>query len=372
MDDQLRRVSVVGLGYVGLPTAAVLAANGIEVIGVDVDPGRIATVNSGATPIIEPDLDTLVRDAVASGRLSAGRDIAAADAFIIAVPTPLDDGHRPDLRQLRNAAKTVAQVLQPGNLVVLESTSPVGTTELLCEWLAEARPDLSFPHIDGGASDIRVAYSPERVLPGQILVELVENERIVGGITDLCTRLATNLYRIFVRGEISMTNARTAELAKLAENAFRDVNIAFANEISRVSEALGVNQWEVIEHANRHPRVNILRPGPGVGGHCVAIDPWFLIHSVPDSTPLLKAARTVNDARPKAVVDQVVAACEGRESPVLACLGLAYKANVNDLRESPSVSVVEQPCTNLDGRIPVVEPHIDALQIACNVMDALS
>lgn len=357
------RVCVMGLGYVGLPTAAVLAAKGCNVIGVDVDLGRVAIINQGRTPIAEPDLSSMVGDAVASGRLQAQTAVAPADAFIIAVPTPLKGDHEPDLGHLRSAASEVATVLVPNNLVVLESTSPVGTTEAFCDWLAAARPDLSFPHRAGAASDIRVAYSPERVLPGAIVGELVTNDRIIGGITPECAEAARSLYQQFVLGECSVTTARTAELVKLTENANRDVNIAFANEISLVCDAHGVDPWELIELANRHPRVSVLQPGPGVGGHCIAVDPWFLVHSAPELTPVIQTARQVNDQRPDWVVDRVAAACQGVERRNIACLGLAYKADVGDLRESPAIEIVKKLRIRLAGRVFVVEPHIEDLPV---------
>lgn len=359
----LARICVLGLGYVGLPTAAVLASKGTNVIGVDVDPNRVAIINDGKTPISEPDLASMVREAVASGRLRAQSEVAPADAFIVAVPTPLKGEHEPDLGHLREAAANIAEVLAPHNLVILESTSPVGTTEAFCEWLAEARPDLSFPHSAGAASDIRVAYSPERVLPGAIVGELVENDRIVGGMTPECGEAARSLYESFVHGECSVTTARTAELVKLTENAYRDVNIAFANEISLVCDALGVDVWELIELANRHPRVGVLRPGPGVGGHCIAVDPWFLVHGAPELTPVIQASRQVNDDRPDWVVDRVMVACEGLECPDIACLGLAYKADIGDLRESPAVEIVKRLRARGSGRVLAVEPHIESLPV---------
>ncbi|MDE0661083.1 MAG: UDP-N-acetyl-D-mannosamine dehydrogenase [Gammaproteobacteria bacterium] len=358
-----QRICVLGLGYVGLPTAAVLAAKGCNVIGVDVDSNRVAIIKQGRTPITEPELSSMVEDAVSSGRLQAQSAVVAADAFIVAVPTPLKRDREPDLRHLRAAASEVAKVLVPNNLVVLESTSPVGSTEAFCDWLAAARPDLSFPHLAGATSDIRVAYSPERVLPGAIVWELVENDRIIGGITPECGEAARSLFLQFVHGECSVTNARTAELVKLTENAHRDVNIAFANEIALVCDAHGVDPWELIGLANRHPRVSVLQPGPGVGGHCIAVDPWFLVHSAPELTPIIQTARHVNDRRPDWVVDRVEAACRGIARPDIACLGLAYKADVGDLRESPAIEIVKKLRTRITGRIVVVEPHIDNLPV---------
>ena len=358
---QFKRVCVVGLGYVGLPTAALLATNDVEVVGVDVDSERVTMINSGVTPIAEPHLDMMIRGAVASEKLRAQEEPAAADAFIMAVPTPFKSGHAPDLSHLREAAEKLARVLEAGNLVVLESTSPVGTTEALCEWLAKARPDLSFPDSNGESSDIRVAYCPERVLPGQILTELLNNDRIVGGITRACAAAATALYETFLHGSCSVTTVRTAELAKLTENAYRDVNIAFANEISLVCNALDIDPWKLIELTNQHPRVDVLRPGPGVGGHCIAVDPWFIVHAAPELTPLIRAARQVNDDKPLWVVDQVLAACRKLKRPDVACLGLSYKADVGDLRESPSIDVVQRLRASISGRVLVVEPHIKTL-----------
>ena len=361
MAERFNRLCVIGLGYVGLPTAAAFATNNIEVIGVDTDPDRVATINTGVAPIVEPHLDVMVRGAVVSGKLRAQEELAPADAFIIAVPTPLKDGHAPDLSHLQAAARSLSPVLRSGNLVVLESTSPVGTTEALCEWLWALRPDLSFPNAKGEGSDIRVAYSPERILPGRIIVELLQNDRVVGGVTPACAAAAKALYEVFLQGTCSITNARTAELAKLTENAYRDVNIAFANEISSVCEFLGVDPWELIDLTNRHPRVDVLRPGPGVGGHCIAVDPWFLVHSAPDLTPLIGTARRVNDNKPRKVIERVLSEGAVLTQADIACLGLSYKADVGDLRESPSIEVVRGLQQSVAGRLLVVEPHIDVL-----------
>ena len=360
--QRIQRICVVGLGHVGLPTAAVLATKDIDVVGIDVEAARVEAVNAGTAYIAEPDLEPMVRDAVKRGRLHARREVVPADAFVVAVPTPSGRNHEPDLRLLRSAVAGVAQVLARGNLVVLESTSPVGTTEAVCKWLAEARPGLTFPHTAGEDSDIRVAYSPERVLPGNILAELVNNDRVVGGVTPSCARAAIALYRLFVEGTCSATSARTAELVKLTENAYRDVNLAFANEISLVCHELDLDPWEVIELANRHPRVDVLRPGPGVGGHCVAVDPWFLVHAAADETPLIQTARRVNESKPQWVVGRVLAACEGLANPTVACLGLAYKANVGDLRESPAVGIVERLASMVTAAtVLAVDPHVAVL-----------
>ena len=361
MTEDMGRVCVVGLGYVGVPTAAVLAGHGMEVIGVDIDPERVETINSGASPFDEPGLDSLVAEVVASGALSARSEPAPADAFIIAVPTPIREDRSPDLSYVRAAVDNLAPVLGKGNLVVLESTCPVGTTERVCEWLASSRPDLTFPHSAGEASDIRVAYCAERILPGNALEELVANDRIIGGVSPACAEAAKSLYEVFVEGACHVTTVRTAELAKLAENAFRDVNVAFANEISLVCSALGIDPWKLIALANRHPRVEILNPGPGVGGHCIPVDPWFIADAAPHLTPLIQAARQVNDGMPKVVADRVIAECEGLDAPVVTCLGLAYKADAADLRESPAIEVVRDLQERINGRILVVEPFVSEL-----------
>lgn len=352
---------VIGLGYVGLPTAAVFASRGLDVIGFDVNADTVALINAGKVPIVEPDLDIVVNGAVASGKLRAATQPEAADGFIIAVPTPFKDRHKPDLSCLETAVAAIAPVLAPGNLVILESTSPVGATDLVSSWFAEYRSDLKFPHAYGEQSDICIAYSPERVLPGRVLLELTSNDRVVGGLTPRCAERAAAFYKIAVNGRCLLTTARTAELVKLAENAYRDVNIAFANELSMVGDELGVDFWEVIELANHHPRVNILRPGPGVGGHCIAVDPWFIVDSAPELTPLIQAARGVNDDKPMRVIEAVKAAASETATPVIACLGLAYKADIDDLRESPAVDIVRALARRTEGAILVVEPHIDRL-----------
>lgn len=361
VSDSIGRVCVMGLGYVGLPTAAVLANRGVEVIGVDVNPERVVTVNSGVAPFDEPGLNSLVADAVASGGLTAQSEPTSADAFIIAVPTPIKKDRSPDLSYVRTAIDNLAPTLRKGNLVVVESTCPVGTTEEVCERLASSRPDLTFPHSVGEASDVRVAYCAERILPGNALAELVANDRIIGGVSSACAEAAKSLYGVFVEGVCHVTTVRTAELAKLAENAFRDVNVAFANEMSMVCRALGIDPWELIALANRHPRVEILNPGPGVGGHCIPIDPWFIADAAPQLTPLIQAARQVNDGMPKVVADKVIAECNGLDDPTVVCLGLAYKADTADLRESPAIEVVKHLQACMEGRLLVVEPFVSEL-----------
>ncbi len=341
MKGDFSHVCVIGLGYVGLPMAAVLASRGVRVTGIDTNEQTVAAINRGEVPIVEPDLDIMVRGAVAAGMLNAAPRPTPADAFIIAVPTPFTDDLKPDISHVRAAAESLAGVLKKGDLVVVESTSPVGTTEGISEYLAELRPDLTFPHAAGEAADIHVAHSPERVLPGRVLLELVRNDRVVGGVTPACAQMTAALYRMFVDGECLLTSARTAELVKLAENAYRDVNIAFANELSLVCERLEINVWDVVALANRHPRVNILKPGPGVGGHCIAVDPWFIVDSAPNDTALIRAARGVNAGKPRHVAAQVTAAAIKADAQAIACLGLSYKADIDDLRESPAVKIVE-------------------------------
>jgi len=359
--SEFTKVCVVGLGYVGLPTAAVFASRGLDVLGYDVDAETVSLINDGKVHIVEPDLDILVNGAVARGKLSAATEPAPADVFIIAVPTPFTTNNKPDLRHLEAAAASIAPVLSANNLVIVESTSPVGTTEAFSSWLAEKRPDLSFPHTAGERADVCLAHSPERVLPGRVLIELTRNDRVVGGLTRRCAEQAAAFYKIAVEGKCLLTTARTAELVKLAENAYRDVNIAFANEMSAVCDAMDIDVWEAIELANHHPRVNVLQPGPGVGGHCIAVDPWFIVDSAPDVTPLIQAARHVNDAKPKRVVEAVKNAVAGIENPTAACLGLAYKADIDDLRESPAVEITRALAWKLGGRVLAVEPHISKL-----------
>lgn len=363
------RISMIGLGYIGLPTAALFAARGQRVIGVDVSPRVVETINAGKIHIIEPELDGIVHKAVTDGTLSATLAPEPADAFIIAVPTPFKEGHEPDLSYIRSAANMIAPVLEKGNLVILESTSPIGATQQMAEWLAEARPDLSFPQTAGEEADVQVAHCPERVLPGQVVRELVENDRIIGGMSARATEMATAMYKLVVRGDCIATDAKTAEMCKLVENSSRDVQIAFANELSIICDKFGIDVWELIGLANRHPRVNILQPGAGVGGHCIAVDPWFIVASAPDEAKLIRAARQGNDAKPgwvlekgKAAVMEVLSADPSRAMADVrvACLGLAFKPNIDDLRESPALDITRR-FGGLGCRVLAVEPHIDAL-----------
>ncbi len=367
-----KTVSLIGLGYIGLPTAAAFAMRKVKVIGVDVNQHAVETINQGKIHIVEPELDMVVHAAVTEGYLRATTSPEPADAFFIAVPTPFKGNHKPDLSYIETAAKSIAPVLKKGDVVILESTSPVGTTEQMAEWLATVRPDLSFPQHAGEQSDIRVAHCPERVLPGQVMRELVENDRVIGGMTPKCSEAAVGLYRVFVQGECIQTNARTAEMCKLTENAFRDVNIAFANELSLICDKLDINVWELIKLANRHPRVNILQPGCGVGGHCIAVDPWFIVDSVPDESRLIHTAREVNESKPEWVLSRIDRAIEqfldrspeGMNSGVrIALLGLAFKPNIDDLRESPAMHIALR-LNERNRPLMIVEPNIESLPSA--------
>lgn len=362
-------LSVIGLGYIGLPTAAIFASRGKQVIGVDVNRQAVATINRGEIHIVEPDLDHVVRTAVQQGNFSARTTPIAADAFLIAVPTPFMGDHHPDLSYVEAAALSIAPVLKKGDLVILESTSPVGTTEQMADWLADARPDLRFPQHEAEQPDIFIAYCPERVLPGHIMSELIKNDRVIGGMTPACSARASELYRIFLEGDCVETNARTAEMCKLTENSFRDVNIAFANELSLICAEQQINVWELIRLANRHPRVNILQPGPGVGGHCIAVDPWFIVAQNPQQARLIRTAREVNDAKPHWVLDQVkqtladclIASGKRASDITIACFGLAFKPNIDDLRESPAMEVAQLIAHWHSGTNWVVEPHVKSL-----------
>ena len=369
-------ISVIGLGYIGLPTAAMFASRKKKVIGVDVNQHAVDTINKGQIHIVEPELDMLVHAAVTEGYLRATITPEPADAFLIAVPTPFlpiaseGDIPKPDLKYIEAAAKAIAPVLKKGDLVILESTSPVGATEQMAEWLALARMDLTFPQTNGEESDVRIAHCPERVLPGHVVRELVENDRVIGGLTNKCSEAAVELYRTFVKGDCVITNARTAEMAKLTENSCRDVQIAFANELSIICDKLDIDVWELISLANRHPRINILQPGPGVGGHCIAVDPWFIVAKSPEEAKLIHTARKVNDSKPKWVVNKVKIAIadflqanpnKTSKEVSIACLGLAFKADIDDLRESPALNITEAIGNMHSGILLVVEPNIRQL-----------
>lgn len=371
-DLPFRRICVIGLGYIGLPTAAMFASRKIEVIGVDINPSTVETINRGEVHIVEPDLDIVVSSVVNQGYLRATLKPEPAEAFLIAVPTPFKgDNHEPDLSYIEAATKAIAPVLMKGNLVILESTSPVGATEAMASWLAEARPDLTFPQDAGEASDIRVAHCPERVLPGRVMHELITNDRVIGGITRRCSMEAALLYKTFVTGDCVLASGpRVAELSKLTENSFRDVNIAFANELSIICDKLGMDVWELIRLANRHPRVNVLQPGPGVGGHCIAVDPWFIVSCAPEEARLIRTAREVNDAKPQWVLEKVRAAIgthlmenPGKQASQVTVViyGLTFKPDIDDLRESPALNIVRLLASHHPGPLLIIEPNIKTL-----------
>ena len=354
----MQSVCVMGLGYIGLPTASVLATKGFDVLGIDVRQEIVDTINRGDIHIVEPGLHSLVRSAVDSGQLRASLTPGKSDVFVIAVPTPFTHGKKPDLSYVEAATRTIAPVLEKNNLVILESTSPVGTTERIAEILRELRPDLCA----GTQLELYVAHCPERVLPGKILQEIIENDRIVGGINGDSTIQAAQFYRKFVRGAVIETESKTAELAKLTENSFRDTNIAFANELSLICAELDIDVWDLIKLANRHPRVNILQPGPGVGGHCLAVDPWFIVSAAPKTAQLIRRSREINEYKPKWVVEQIVSYAQKFKSPVIGCLGLSYKPNIDDLRESPALYVFKTLQSKLpDAEVFACEPNIEKL-----------
>ena len=356
-----QKVAVIGLGYIGLPTAALIARSGARVLGVDVSAHVVETVNNGKVHIEEVDLDGLVQGVVSRGLLRASLAVETADVFVIAVPTPVSEDHAPDISYVLNAARTIAPVLKAGDVVILESTSPVGTTEAMRDLLGQLRPDLKMPVAGNGPADVAIAYCPERVLPGRILVELIDNDRCIGGITPRCARKALSFYRGFVRGACITTSAKAAEMVKLVENSFRDVNIAFANELSVIADRAGIDVWEVIALANRHPRVNILQPGPGVGGHCIAVDPWFIVHADPENARIIRTAREVNDGKTDYVVAKASDLIDAFPDAEIACLGLAFKPNIDDFRESPAVKVAARLARRYGQRIKLVEPYAHEL-----------
>jgi len=359
---KFKSISIIGLGYIGLPTAAIFAKYGIKVKGIDINQYAVNTINQGQIHIEEPGLEALVKSAVDENLLKAYTTPQEADAFIMAVPTPFKgEEHEPNLDYIESATRSLSKVIKKGDLVILESTSPVGTTEKMSAWLAEERPDLTFPHQVGEDSDIRVAHCPERILPGQMIRELVENDRVIGGITPKCTQVAKELYQTFVQGECVETSARVAEMSKLTENSFRDVNIAFANELSILCDKMGIDVFELIKMANRHPRVNILQPGCGVGGHCIAVDPWFIVHDFPHDAHLIKTAREINDGKPLYVISKTKEAVKDIKNPKIACLGLAFKPDIDDLRESPALEITKMLSDIENFEILAVEPNIKEL-----------
>ena len=358
----MKKISVIGLGYIGLPTAALLAEKNVEVVGIDIIQNIITSINAGEIHIVEPGLGELVKKVVAKRKLRASLIPEASEAFIITVPTPIDAQKKPDIMYIKKAIEAIATVLKRGDLIILESTSPVGTTEKMANLLTQLRPDLTFPpNANGNVEDVSIAYCPERVLPGKTLHELVGNSRIIGGLSKHSTDQAASLYQIFVKGTLEKTDARTAELCKLSENSYRDVNIAFANELSMISDSLNINVWELIRLANLHPRVNILQPGPGVGGHCISVDPWFIVDSAPEIAKLIKTARQVNDHKPKYLLEGVKHIIQAYGNLKIACFGLSFKADIDDLRESPAVELVKGLSQESESTVYVVEPHIDYL-----------
>ena len=374
-----QKICVVGLGYIGLPTAAIFASRKVNVIGVDTNRDTVDIINNGKIHIIEPELDIVVHAAVNSGFLRATTTPEPADAFLIAVPTPFKEengnDYLPDLSYIQAASKAIAPVLAKDNLVILESTSPVGTTEQMAAWLADARPDLTFPQTHGDESDIRIAHCPERVLPGRVMRELVDNDRVIGGMAPKCSEAAASLYGIFVEGQCINTTNRTAEMVKLTENSFRDLNIAFANELSIICDKINISVWDLIRLANLHPRVNILQPGAGVGGHCIAVDPRFIISETPDEARLIRTAREVNDGKPEWVLDKFQQAIgqflsdnpkKTAKDVTIACFGLAFKPDIDDLRESPALEITHQ-IAKLGCQVLVVEPNIESLPEKLNL-----
>jgi UDP-N-acetyl-D-mannosaminuronic acid dehydrogenase len=372
MENQFKKISVVGLGYIGLPTAAMFASRKFEVIGVDVNQIAVDTINRGEIHIVEPDLDMVVQAAVREGYLRATTRPEPADVFLIAVPTPFKGyNHEPDLSYIEAASNAIAPVLETGNLVILESTVPVGATEEMAGWLALARPDLSFPQTAGESSDVRIAHCPERVLPGRVMQELITNDRVIGGMTAKCSELSALIYKSFVKGECLVASGpRVAEMAKLTENSFRDVNIAFANELSLICDELEMDVWELISLANRHPRVSVLQPGPGVGGHCIAVDPWFIVSKSPRLARLIRTAREVNDGKPDWVIEKLQAAMESilqaepertASAITIAVYGIAFKPDIDDLRSSPALEIAKRVESSHPGKIMIVEPNIDQL-----------
>lgn len=353
-------ICIVGLGYIGLPTAALLATRGYEVHGVDVNQEAVKKINNGEAHIFEPGLDVCLKSAVESGLLSASAEIVHSDVYMICVPTPFKGGAgapEPDLSYIEAATKSIAPHVKAGNLVILESTSPVGTTEFVEQLLSE-----------GGVatSEISIAYCPERVLPGNIMAELIENDRIVGGVNQRSTDAIVEFYDGFVDGSVIPTSARTAEMCKLTENSFRDVNIAFANELSVICDREGIDVWELIGLANRHPRVNVLSPGTGVGGHCIAVDPWFIVSRNPEDAKLIKTARDVNDEKPELVVQKIASVAKEKSKVLgrparIGCLGLAFKPDIDDLRESPALQVTRR-LMNLDYEVVAAEPNVEAVE----------
>ena len=360
------RVSVIGLGYIGLPTAVIIASKGINVIGVDTNTKIIDSINNSRAHIAEPGIEDLLKEAISRKRLIASQDLVKSDVFIIAVPTPFKEEKKADLSYIFSAVDSIAPVLEEGNLIIIESTIPVGTTEKVADYISSLRDDLSIPKINNSKkSNISIAHCPERVLPGRIIEELQTNDRIIGGITENCTKSAVEFYKLFVKSNCLSVDSRTAEMCKLIENSFRDVNIAFANELSVISDQFGIDVFKLIELANRHPRVNILQPGPGVGGHCIAVDPWFIIESAPESSRLITTARKVNDEKPEFVLSQLKNLIKETGSKysdlTISCFGLSFKPNIDDLRESPALEIAKSIESMGFKKVCIIEPNIKTL-----------
>ena len=355
------KLSIIGLGYIGIPTATFFAKNNVDVIGVDVSEQKVNLLNSGKIDITEPGLGEMFKEAVENKKFIAKTQPEAADAFIICVPTPFKDNYEPDLSYIKSAVESIAPILEKGNIVILESTSPVGTTEKIAEWIGEIRSDLKVPYENFEESDIYIAYCPERMIPGNVF-ELVKNDRIIGGINKTSTQKVKELYSIIAEGELILTNVRTAEMSKLTENSFRDVNIAFANELSMICDKLNIDVFELINVANHHPRVNILQPGCGVGGHCIAVDPWFIVNRTPNEAKLIKQSREVNDYKPEFVIEKVMNAVKELKlnNPKITCFGLAFKPNIDDLRESPALGICKKLSLKFKN-VLAVEPNIKVL-----------
>lgn len=351
---------MVGLGYIGFPTACILAQAGHKVHGYDISERVVNAVNNKDTHIEEPGLETLHAAVASSGNMKASHKPCTSDIFIIAVPTPFKENFVPDLSYIQDAAKTIAGYLKPGDLVILESTSPVGSTEQLADWLNEFSSGLTFPHMEGDEADIQLAYCPERIIPGKSLEELKSNDRIIGGVTKKAARMACDMYQSFMEGECLLTDVRTAEMCKLAENTFRDVNIALANELSMICDKFKIDPWEMIRLSNHHPRVNILQPGPGVGGHCIAVDPYFLVSQAGDIAKLISAGRSVNEYKKDYVVEKIREKAESLKTKHIICYGLTFKPDIDDIRNSQCIYIIEE-LSKFGYNISVVEPNIDKL-----------
>ena len=350
------KVVMMGLGYIGLPTAALIASRGIKVQGIDVNQSVVDTINEGKIHIVEPALDGLVKHVVERGLLKASTTVDTADVYLIAVPTPFKGDHEPDLKYVESATRMILPNLKSGDLFIIESTSPVGTTDKMAKIIFEERPELK--------GKINIAYCPERVLPGKVIYELEHNDRVIGGLDEQSTKAAQDFYRHFVKGELHATNAKTAEMCKLVENSSRDVSIAFANELSMICDKARINVWELIKLANKHPRVNILQPGTGVGGHCIAVDPWFIVSEFEKEAIIIRNAREINNYKTEWVIEKIKSTAlqfelDNNKKPTIALMGLAFKPNIDDLRESPSLQVADTLLDEGKFDLLLVEPNLE-------------